>query len=136
MAPSQEEADRVPIHDPLLTWNDRRADWDRTLDANRVLRATGRLVRLAFMGGIDMGAMAHPYPEAIEHEISARAPVAKKDGGYTYHSDHSVPSNVSFQQYCHTIDLVRKYGSCRTRRRGALWICGQRRAATTKANIQ
>lgn len=67
--------------------------------------------QLAFMGGIDVRAMADPDPKVIEKEISSKLPVAKKGGGYIYHSDHSVPSNVSFQQYCHTIDLVRKYGS-------------------------
>lgn len=67
--------------------------------------------RLAFMGGIDVRAMAHPDPEVIVKEIATKLPVAKKGGGYIYHSDHSVPSNVTFQQYCHTMDLVQQYGS-------------------------
>lgn len=67
--------------------------------------------QLAFMGGIDVRAMAHPDPTVIEKEISTKIPFAKKGGGYIYHSDHSVPSNVSFQQYCHAIELVRKYGA-------------------------
>ena len=67
--------------------------------------------RLAFMGGIDVRAMADPDPKVIEREVSTKLPVAKQGGGYIYHSDHSVPSNVSFQQYCHTIELVRQYGS-------------------------
>ncbi len=66
---------------------------------------------LAFMGGIDVRAMAHPDPRVIEEEISTKIPVAMKGGGYIYHSDHSVPDNVSFQQYCRVIDLVHKYGS-------------------------
>ena len=65
---------------------------------------------LAFMGGIDVRAMAHPDPAVIEQEIASKFEVAKKGGGYIYHSDHSVPKNVSFEQYCHTMDLVKKHG--------------------------
>jgi len=67
--------------------------------------------RLAFMGGIDVRAMAHEDPSRIEEEIASKFEVAKKGGGYIYHSDHSVPSNVSFEQYCRTMELVRQYGS-------------------------
>lgn len=67
--------------------------------------------RLALMGGIDVRAMAHPDPRVIEEEISTKIPFAKEGGGYIYHSDHSVPNNVSFQQYCRTIELVKEYGS-------------------------
>jgi len=66
---------------------------------------------LAFMGGIDVRAMANPDPAAIEREISTKIPVAKRGGGYIYHSDHSVPSNVSFAQYQRVMELVRKYGA-------------------------
>ncbi len=53
--------------------------------------------RLAFMGGIDVRAMADPDPAVIEHEIASKIPVVKHGGGYIYHSDHSVPDNVSFR---------------------------------------
>ena len=66
---------------------------------------------LAFMGGIDVRAMANPDPSVIENEIKTKIPFAKKGGGYIYHSDHSVPSNVSFEQYCRVIELVKKYGA-------------------------
>jgi uroporphyrinogen decarboxylase len=66
--------------------------------------------KLAFMGGIDVRKMANPDPTAIEEEVRTKVPHAKKGGGYIYHSDHSVPDNVSFQQYCRTIELVREYG--------------------------
>ncbi len=65
---------------------------------------------LAFMGGIDVRAMAHPDPKVIEEEIRTKFEVAKKGGGYIYHSDHSVPDNVSFEQYKRVIELVHKYG--------------------------
>ena len=66
--------------------------------------------RLAFMGSIDVRAMAHPDPAVIEKEISTKIPVAKQGGGYIYHSDHSVPDDVSFQQYCRVMELVAEYG--------------------------
>lgn len=66
---------------------------------------------LAFMGGIDVRAMANPDPKVIEEEIKTKIPIAKKGGGYIYHSDHSVPSNVGFEQYCRVIELVREYGA-------------------------
>ena len=67
--------------------------------------------KLAFMGGIDARAMADPDPGVIEREISTKISFAKKGGGYIYHSDHSVPCNVSFEQYKRTLDLVRRYGA-------------------------
>ncbi len=67
--------------------------------------------RLAFMGGIDVRAMASENPRDIEREIATKIPYAKTGGGYIYHSDHSVPDNVSFQQYCRTIELVHYYGT-------------------------
>lgn len=66
---------------------------------------------LAFMGGIDVRAMADPDPSVIEREVRDKITLAKRGGGYIYHSDHSVPDNVSFTQYCRTIELVRQYGS-------------------------
>lgn len=66
---------------------------------------------LAFMGGIDVRTMNDPDPAAIEREVATKIPVAKVGGGYIYHSDHSIPNNVSFLQYCRVLDLVRQYGA-------------------------
>ena len=66
--------------------------------------------KMAFMGSIDVRAMADPDPYVIEEEIKTKIPFAKRGGGYIYHSDHSVPSNVGFEQYCRVLELVRKYG--------------------------
>ncbi len=65
---------------------------------------------LAFMGGIDVRKMALPDPSPIEEEIRTKIGAAKVGGGYIYHSDHSVPDNVSFAQYQHVMELVHKYG--------------------------
>ncbi|MGQ9631272.1 MAG: uroporphyrinogen decarboxylase family protein [bacterium] len=66
--------------------------------------------KLAFMGGIDVRTMADPDPSSIENEIKAKIPIAKRGGGYIYHSDHSVPNNVSLEQYRRVLELVVKYG--------------------------
>ena len=65
---------------------------------------------LAFMGGIDARAIADPDPRAIEEEIRRKFAVAMEGGGYIYHSDHSVPHDVSFQRYQRVMELVQKYG--------------------------
>ncbi|MCS7222381.1 MAG: uroporphyrinogen decarboxylase family protein [Anaerolineae bacterium] len=65
---------------------------------------------LAFMGGIDVRVMSAPDPAALEREIATKLTAAKVGGGYIYHSDHSVPNDVSFAQYCRVLDLVRQYG--------------------------
>ena len=66
--------------------------------------------RLAFMGGIDVRAMIDPDPSVIEREIETKLSVAKAGGGYIYHSDHSVPDDVSFDQYKRVMALVEQYG--------------------------
>ena len=66
---------------------------------------------IAFMGNIDARLMSDADPSKIEEEIKKKFEAAKKDGGYIYHSDHSVPKNVSFQQYCRIMELVKKYGA-------------------------
>ncbi len=66
--------------------------------------------KICFMGGIDVRLMALDDPKPIEREIKEKIGRAKEGGGYIYHSDHSVPKNVSFQQYKRVIELVKKYG--------------------------
>jgi uroporphyrinogen decarboxylase len=65
---------------------------------------------ISFMGGIDVRLMALDDPKPLEKEIREKLTVAKECGGYIYHSDHSVPNNVSFRQYKRVIELVKKYG--------------------------
>lgn len=65
---------------------------------------------LAFMGGIDVRTMADPDPTVTEEEIRSKIPAAMQGGGYIYHSDHSVPNDVSFNRYEHVLELVREYG--------------------------
>jgi len=65
---------------------------------------------ITFMGGIDVRLMALDDPAPLEKEIREKFTAAKENGGYIYHSDHSVPNNVSFQQYNRVIELIKKYG--------------------------
>ena len=65
---------------------------------------------ICLMGGIDVRVMALNNPKILENEIKEKITHAKEGGGYIYHSDHSVPNNISFQQYREVIKLVKKYG--------------------------
>jgi len=65
---------------------------------------------MCFMGGIDVRLMTLEDPAPLEDEIRVKFRAAKENGGYIYHSDHSVPKNVSLQQYRKTVELVKKYG--------------------------
>ena len=66
--------------------------------------------KLVLFGNIDVRKLAKTK-EDIEEEISSKIPIAKEGGGYIYHSDHSVPDDISFSNYKFAIELVRKYGS-------------------------
>ena len=66
--------------------------------------------RVAFMGGIDVRAMTADDPRVLEEEVATKVSAAKVGGGYLYHSDHSIPKNVSLAQFQRVLDLVRRYG--------------------------
>ena len=65
---------------------------------------------LVLFGNIDVRKLAGSR-ESIEEEIGSKIAIAKQKGGYIYHSDHSVPSNVSFENYAFAVEMVKKYGS-------------------------
>lgn len=65
--------------------------------------------RLVLFGNIDVRALASSLP-VIEEEIKSKLTSAKEEGGYIYHSDHSVPDDVSFRNYKFAVELVRLYG--------------------------
>ncbi len=48
--------------------------------------------------------------EEIEEEVKRKISIAKRGGGYIYHSDHSVPPQVTFENYCYVMEMVNKYG--------------------------
>lgn len=66
--------------------------------------------RLTFFGNIDVQKMSMLDKNVIENEIKNKLSLFK-NGGYIYHSDHSIPPEVSFERYKFVMDLVNKYGS-------------------------
>ena len=54
--------------------------------------------KLVFFGNIDVTKLTGSH-ESIEEEVLSKLAVAKAHGGYIYHSDHSVPNDISFSNY-------------------------------------
>jgi len=77
------------------------------LDARQLKAEFGN--QIVLFGNIDVRKLAQTK-EDIESEIASKISIAKKDGGYIYHSDHSVPDNVSFSNYTFAVEMVLKYG--------------------------
>ena len=67
--------------------------------------------RLALQGGIDVRLMPAEDDSVIEEEVRSKIECAKQGGGYLYHSDHSVPEDVSLAHYQRLMALVHKYGT-------------------------
>ena len=65
--------------------------------------------RLLLHGGIN--AMLWPDFEAIEAEIKAMLPSLMQGGGYIFSSDHSVPCDVSLENFRKITELAKKLGS-------------------------
>lgn len=66
--------------------------------------------RLAFQGNINvMTLMTNDRPR-IEQEIRDKFVAGMATRGYSYHSDHSVPPQVSLDTYRFIIELVERYG--------------------------
>lgn len=67
--------------------------------------------QISFMGNIDVMVLITNDREKYEAEVASKIPLAKKNGGYIYHSDHSVPPQVTWESYLYLMELVKKYGS-------------------------
>ena len=61
--------------------------------------------RLAFFGNIDVHKMTGPKDVLLE-ELRRKVPVARQ-GGFIFHSDHSVPPTVSFECFQWMLDTAR-----------------------------
>jgi uroporphyrinogen decarboxylase len=64
--------------------------------------------RLVFHGGIN--AMLWDDIDRIEAEIRRLLPVLKRNGGYIFQEDHSIPDNVSLANYRRIVELARELG--------------------------
>jgi uroporphyrinogen decarboxylase len=67
--------------------------------------------RVSFMGNIDAMVLITNDRECIEAEVAAKLPLAKKNGGYIYFSDHSIPPLVTWETYQFLMSLVERYGA-------------------------
>ena len=66
--------------------------------------------RLSFFGNIDVMEMITGDLDRIEAEIVSKFEAGKSNNGYIYHSDHSIPPQVSWTLYQEIIKLVEKHG--------------------------
>jgi hypothetical protein len=65
--------------------------------------------RLAFCGNMDVITWANATKEELKKVVLTKLNAAK-GGGYIFQSDHSVPSDVSGENYDYVVKLVREYG--------------------------
>ncbi|RLI24640.1 hypothetical protein DRO57_06120 [Candidatus Bathyarchaeota archaeon] len=65
--------------------------------------------RLALMGNIDVRALSSDA-ETLKREVLSKLSIALPGGGYIASSDHSIPPNVSFQNFQLFVKLIRRYG--------------------------
>jgi uroporphyrinogen-III decarboxylase len=65
--------------------------------------------RMGFCGNLDVLTWANGTRDEIKAMVLRKLNAAK-GGGFIVQSDHSVPSNVSGQNYEYVVDLVREYG--------------------------
>jgi hypothetical protein len=77
------------------------------LDVVELRRKYGH--KIGFCGNLDVITWAHGTREDIKKMVLTKLNAAK-GGGLIVQSDHSVPSNVSGQNYDYVIRLVREYG--------------------------
>lgn len=66
--------------------------------------------KLGFFGNIDVMVLIRGNPEEIEEEIRAKISAGMSTGAYLYHSDHSIPPQVSWPLYQMIIGWVKQYG--------------------------
>ena len=66
---------------------------------------------VCFMGGVDARALFADDEAEMEGEVLAKLRIGMGNpGGYVFHSDHSIPPQVTFDRYAKVVDLVRKHG--------------------------
>ncbi len=60
---------------------------------------------LAFMGNVDVTMLAGGR-DKVESEIEDKIIPAMKNGGYIYHSDHSIPPEVPWDDYVYLMEKL------------------------------
>jgi uroporphyrinogen decarboxylase len=79
------------------------------MDVRKLIPKYGK--EMTFFGNIDVMKMIPNDLDLIEEEIASKFAAAKPGKGYIYHSDHSVPPQVSWETYQAIIGMVEKYGA-------------------------
>ncbi len=64
---------------------------------------------ITFFGNMDVRKLSGTKKD-VEEEVLGKLKIAMQGGGYIFHSDHSVPPTVSFDNYRHALELVRAHG--------------------------
>jgi uroporphyrinogen decarboxylase len=77
------------------------------LDAVELRQKYGH--RIGFCGNMDVVIWAHGSKEELKAAVLRKLNAAK-GGGFIFQSDHSVPGNVSGENYDYVVKLVREYG--------------------------
>lgn len=77
------------------------------MDVLRLKRLYGD--KLTFFGNIAASAF-QAGKEAVEKEIRDKIPTAMRGGGYIYHSDHSIPDDVSYETYLFAMKTLEEAG--------------------------
>jgi uroporphyrinogen decarboxylase len=72
------------------------------MDVLAVRRKYGRGLRM--WGGVDKRALAHG-PRAIDAELARLKPLMD-EGGFIPHTDHSIPPDVPFRNYCYFMEKL------------------------------
>ena len=65
--------------------------------------------KLVLHGGVN--ALLWNDPAAMDAELRRLIPALKKDGGFIFSTDHSIPNTVTLEQFRETVRLVKELGS-------------------------
>lgn len=67
---------------------------------------------LCFMGGVDVRAFFAEDEAELEREVREKLAIGMTNPrGYVFHSDHSIPPQVSFERYTKVVELVKQVGA-------------------------
>jgi len=67
--------------------------------------------QLSFFGNIDMTVAIRGDRDEVENEVRTKLAAGMATRGYAYHSDHSVPPQVSWSTYQWIIELLNRHGN-------------------------
>ncbi len=67
---------------------------------------------LCLMGGIDAPGLSRP-PAIVEADIREKLTLARRGGGYIFHSDHAIPETVSYDRFRQVVGWAMQYGQQR-----------------------